>query len=178
MVSSWFMIILASVFKCLFFAHHCTDPCPDGWVVGPNKARCFYHVAKPQSWNDSETHCYLCGGHLASLLSLPELHFAQSLCGDSCWVGGRRTNSTAGYEWGWSDKSIWNESMFPSLINPTNCTGSFCNTKDAGVKCTIMTNYSDSLMSDTCDKLNASVCVLDIGKSCVNDSQILSFFPF
>ncbi|KAK4266062.1 hypothetical protein QN277_027035 [Acacia crassicarpa] len=141
-------------------------PCPAGWVVGPNKARCFYHVGKPQSWNDSETHCNKCGGHLASLISLPELHFAQSLCGDSCWVGGRRINSTAGYEWVWSDKSLWNESMLPLMLDQTNCTGLFCNTTGAVNTCTIMTNHSDSLVSDTCDKLNASMCVFDIDKKC------------
>ncbi|XP_054805915.1 C-type lectin receptor-like tyrosine-protein kinase At1g52310 isoform X2 [Prosopis cineraria] len=106
------------------------DPCPAGWVVGPDKARCFYHVGRPQSWNDSESHCNKCGGHLASLISLPELHFAQSLCGDSCWVGGRRINSTAGYEWVWSDKSQWNKSMFPLSLDPSSCTGLPCNTKD------------------------------------------------
>lgn len=145
-----------------------TEPCPAGWVIGPDRAKCFYRVGKSQSWNDSESCCNVYGGHLASLVSLPELHFAQSLCGGSfnnCWVGGRRINSTAGYEWAWSDNSLWNISMFPMTLDPSSCTGSSCNMKNLINLCTIMTNHSNSLMSDGCDHPHASVCVVDIGMS-------------
>lgn len=150
-----------------------TEPCPTGWVVAPNKAKCFYHVRKLQSWNDSEACCNKYGGHLASLRSLPELHFAQSICGEifnNCWVGGRRFNSAAGYKWTWSDNSQWNESLFPLALDTSNCTGLSCPMKSTVNLCTRMTNHSNSLMSDSCNNPLASVCVLDTGVSLLYNS--------
>ncbi|XP_057429629.1 C-type lectin receptor-like tyrosine-protein kinase At1g52310 [Lotus japonicus] len=143
-------------------------PCPIGWVIDPNnKTRCFLHVESPQSWNDSETCCDKYGGHLASLTSLQELHFAQSLCGESinsCWIGGRRLNSTGGFQWMWSDNSQWNKSMFP-LVNCTG-TGLSCHVNSTYNLCTVVTNNSKSLISERCDNPHASLCILEIDTKC------------
>ncbi|XP_061354991.1 C-type lectin receptor-like tyrosine-protein kinase At1g52310 isoform X2 [Gastrolobium bilobum] len=144
-------------------------PCPTGWVIDPNKTKCILHVGRPQSWNDSETCCNKYGGHLASLTSLAELHFAQSLCGESinsCWIGGRRLNSTANYQWMWSDNSQWNNSIFPLADVLPNCTGTRCHMYSTDNLCTVMTNNSKSLMSERCDNPHASLCVLDMDMKC------------
>lgn len=144
----------------------CTELCPTGWVIDTNKTKCFLHVGRSQSWNESETCCNIYGGHLASLTSLQELHFAQSLCGESinsCWIGGRRLNTTAGYEWVWSDNSQLNSSIFPLADVPSNCTQLSCHINYTNNLCTLMIN-SSSLMSERCDNPHSSVCVLDIGK--------------
>ncbi|KAK7328732.1 hypothetical protein VNO77_22849 [Canavalia gladiata] len=144
-------------------------PCPSGWVTDPNKTKCFLHNGSPQSWNDSENCCNKYGGHLVSLTSLQELQFAQSLCGESinsCWIGGR-LNSTAGYQWIWSDNSQWNKSMFPFVDVPPNCTETgLCHKNSADNLCTVMTNSSRSLMSERCDNPHASLCILDIDTKC------------
>ncbi|PNX92815.1 c-type lectin receptor-like tyrosine-protein kinase, partial [Trifolium pratense] len=147
-------------------------PCPNGWVMDPNKTKCFLHVGRPQSWNDSETCCNKYGGHLASLASLQELHFAQSLCGESinsCWIGGRRLNNTiSGFQWTWSDNSQWNKSMFPLANVPLNCTGTgqSCVRNITENVCSVMTNNSKSLISERCDNPHASLCILDIDAKC------------
>ncbi|GAU49361.1 hypothetical protein TSUD_375500 [Trifolium subterraneum] len=147
-------------------------PCPNGWVMDPNKTKCFLHVGRPQSWNDSETCCNKYGGHLASLSSLQELHFAQSLCGESinsCWIGGRRLNNTiSGFQWTWSDNSQWNKSMFPLANVPLNCTGTgqSCLRNITENVCSVMTNNSKSLISERCDNPHASLCILDIDAKC------------
>ncbi|XP_027336722.1 C-type lectin receptor-like tyrosine-protein kinase At1g52310 [Abrus precatorius] len=145
--------------------------CPSGWVIDLNKTKCFLHVGRPQSWNDSETCCSKYGGHLVSLTLLQELQFAQSLCGksiNSCWIGGRRLKSTAGYQWLWSDNSQWNKSIFPLDDFPPNCTGTAlsCHRNNTDNLCTVMTNNSKSLMSERCDNPHASLCVLDIATKC------------
>ncbi|KAI4335175.1 hypothetical protein L6164_013845 [Bauhinia variegata] len=142
-------------------------PCPFGWVICPNKTKCYRHVGIPQSWNESEACCSKYGGHLAALLSLQELSFAQSLCNvtaNSCWVGGRRLNSTASHGWTWSDNSQWNESMFPLASVQSSCSGLSCHMNNSE-QCAIINN-SRSVMSDRCDNSHASICVLDIGKRC------------
>lgn len=150
------------------FSSSCAAPCPTGWVTDPNKTKCFLHVGRPQSWNDSETCCNKYGGHLASLTSLQELHFAQSLCGESinsCWIGGRRLNSTSGFQWIWSDNSQWNKSIFPLADVPLNCNGTklSCLRNSTNNLCTVLTNISESLMIERCDNPHASLCILDIG---------------
>ncbi|KAL1326132.1 hypothetical protein HN51_036168 [Arachis hypogaea] len=143
-------------------------PCPTGWVIDPNKTKCFLHVGRPQSWNDSETCCNKYGGHLASLVSVQELQFAQSLCGEyinNCWIGGRNLNSTTGYQWMWSDNSQWNQSLFPLTDVPTNCKPS-CRVNRTNDLCALMTNNSKSLSSERCDNPHSFVCVLDIGRKC------------
>ncbi|KAL5068829.1 hypothetical protein RYX36_019716 [Vicia faba] len=147
-------------------------PCPNGWVMDPNKTKCFLHVGRPQSWNDSETCCNKYGGHLASLSSVQEQHFAQSLCGESinsCWIGGRLLNSTiTGFQWTWSDNSEWNKSIFPLANVPLNCTGTgrSCLRNSTSNLCAVMTNNSKSLMSERCDNPHASLCILDIDTKC------------
>ncbi|KAL9314597.1 hypothetical protein ACSQ67_020049 [Phaseolus vulgaris] len=145
-------------------------PCPIGWVMAPNKTKCFLHVGRPQSWNDSETCCSKYGGHLASLTSLQELQFAQSLCGESvnsCWIGGQRFNTTAGYQWMWSDNSPGNNSIFPLEDVFPHCNGTelSCHKNSTDNLCTVMTNNSNSLMSERCDNPHSSLCILDIGAS-------------
>ncbi|KAJ1439958.1 Tyrosine-protein kinase, active site [Sesbania bispinosa] len=149
---------------------HAQAPCPNGWVIDPNKTKCFLHLGRPQSWNDSETCCSKYGGHLASLKSLQELHFAQSLCGESinsCWIGGR-VNSTAGFQWIWSDNSQWNNSIFRLADVPANCTGNglSCHRNNTDNLCTVMTNNSKSLIGERCDNPHASLCILDIDMKC------------
>lgn len=137
--------------------------------MDPNKTKCFLHVGRPQSWNDSETCCNKYGGHLASLASLQELHFAQSLCGESinsCWIGGRRLNNTiSGFQWTWSDDSQWNKSLFPLANVPLNCTetGQSCLRNITEYLCAVMSNNSKSLLSERCDNPHASLCILDLG---------------
>jgi len=136
--------------------------------MAPNKTKCFLHVGRPQSWNDSETCCSKYGGHLASLTSLQELQFAQRLCGESvnsCWIGGQRCNTTAGYQWMWSDNSPGNNSIFPLEDVPPHCNGTepSCHRNSTDNLCTVMTNNSNSLMSERCDNLHSSLCILDIG---------------
>lgn len=153
------------------FNRDTTVTCPIGWVMDPNKTKCFLHVGRLQSWNDSETCCSKYGGHLVSLTSLQELQFAQSLCGDSknsCWIGGQKLNSTSGYQWMWSDNSQWNNSILSVDDVPPHCngTGPTCNTNSTDNLCTAMTNNSNSLMSERCDNLHASLCILDIDTKC------------
>lgn len=137
--------------------------------MDPNKTKCFLHVGRPQSWNDSETCCNKYGGHLASLSSVLEQNFAQSLCGESinsCWIGGRLLNSTiSGFQWTWSDNSQWNKSIFPLANVPLNCTGTgrSCLRNSTANLCAVMTNNSKSLMSERCDNPHASLCILDLG---------------
>lgn len=151
------------------FPSSCAAPCPNGWVMDPNKTKCFLHVGRPQSWNDSETCCNKYGGHLASLSSVQEQHFAQSLCGESinsCWIGGRLLNNTiSGFQWTWSDNSQWNKSIFPLANVPLNCTGTgrSCLRNSTANLCAVVTNNSKSLVSERCDNPHASLCILDLG---------------
>lgn len=143
-------------------------PCPIGWIMDPNKTKCFLHVGRPQSWNDSETCCSKYGGHLVSLTSLPELQFAQGLCSESinsCWVGGQRVNATAGNQWMWSDNSPWNNSIFSMVEVPPHCngTGPSCHRNSTDNLCTVVTNNSNSLTTERCNNPHASLCILDIG---------------
>ena len=136
--------------------------------MDPNKTKCFLHVGRPQSWNDSETCCSKYGGHLVSLTSLQELQFAQSLCGESinsCWIGGQRLNSTAGYQWMWSNNSPWNNSIFSMVNVPPHCngTGPSCHRNSTDNLCTVVTNNSNSLITERCNNPHASLCILDIG---------------
>lgn len=152
----------------IIFSFSCAAPCPNGWVIDPNKTKCFLHVGRPQSWNDSETCCSKYGGHLASLASLQELHFAQSLCGESinsCWIGGKRHNNASGFQWMWSDNSQWNKSIFPLANVQLNCTGTglSCNWNSTDNLCTAMSNNSKFLMSERCGNPHASLCILDLG---------------
>ncbi|XP_004488122.1 C-type lectin receptor-like tyrosine-protein kinase At1g52310 [Cicer arietinum] len=154
-----------------FDASHTKAPCPNGWVIDPNKTKCFLHVGRPQSWNDSETCCSKYGGHLASLASLQELHFAQSLCGESinsCWIGGKRHNNASGFQWMWSDNSQWNKSIFPLANVQLNCTGTglSCNWNSTDNLCTAMSNNSKFLMSERCGNPHASLCILDLDTKC------------
>lgn len=102
------------------------------------------------------------------MASLQELNFAQSLCGESinsCWIGGRRQNSTSGFQWRWSDNSQWNKSIFPLTDVLLNCTGIglSCLRNSTDNLCTVMTNNSKSLMIERCDNPHASLCILDLG---------------
>ncbi|MED6121671.1 hypothetical protein PIB30_032326 [Stylosanthes scabra] len=144
-------------------------PCPTDWVIDRNKTKCFLHVGRPQSWNESETCCNKYGGHLASLASVQELQFAQNLCGESinsCWIGGRSINSTTGYQWMWSDNSQWNQSIFPLTDVPSNCIQPSCSVNRTNGLCAVVTNNSKSLLSERCDNPHSSVCVLDIDRKC------------
>ncbi|XP_019417606.1 PREDICTED: C-type lectin receptor-like tyrosine-protein kinase At1g52310 [Lupinus angustifolius] len=150
------------------FRRHTKELCPTGWVIDPNKTKCFLHVGRSKSWNESETCCNIYGGHLASLKSLQELHFAQSLCNgstNSCWIGGRRVNYTASYEWAWSDNSQWNSSIFHLSNFSSNCTLHSCYMNYTDNLCTLMTN-SSALVGERCNNPHSSVCVLDIDTKC------------
>jgi hypothetical protein len=155
----------AIMLKCFIFL--CTAPCPDGWVVGPNKSKCFGYMRIPQSWNESETLCKDYGGHLAALTSFQELSFAHSLCAkvaSSCWIGGRGINSTIGIGWKWSDNtSYWNESIFSGAIVQSNCSSLSCHVNNSFDLCTLVTNGSTSLVSEKCNTSHAFICMLDIG---------------
>ncbi|XP_059452256.1 C-type lectin receptor-like tyrosine-protein kinase At1g52310 isoform X2 [Corylus avellana] len=145
-------------------------PCPNGWVIGPNKSKCFGYTRSPQSWNESETLCKGYGGHLAALTSFQELSFAHSLCGEvanSCWVGGRVINSTIGVGWKWSDNtSYWNESIFPDATAQSNCSSLSCHINNSFDLCTLVNNGSASLVSEKCNTSHTFLCMLDIGSKC------------
>lgn len=145
-------------------------PCPTGWVIGPNKSKCFRYMGSRQSWNESEILCKSYSGHLAALASFQELNFARNLCDeavDGCWVGGRVVNSSIGFRWKWSDNtSYWNGSIFPEAPLPSNCTGLSCHTNNSSDLCTLVANGSTSFSSERCNTSHVFICMLDIGNIC------------
>lgn len=145
-------------------------PCPTGWVIGPNKSKCFRYMGSRQSWNESEILCKSYSGHLAALASFQELNFARNLCDeavDGCWVGGRVVNSSIGFRWKWSDNtSYWNGSIFSEAPLPSNCTGLSCHTNNSSDLCTLVANGSTSFSSERCNTSHVFICMLDIGNIC------------
>ncbi|XP_062153863.1 C-type lectin receptor-like tyrosine-protein kinase At1g52310 isoform X2 [Alnus glutinosa] len=144
--------------------------CPNGWVIGLNKSKCFGYMRSSQSWNESETLCKGYGGHLLALTSFQELSFARSLCGEvakGCWIGGRGINSTIGSGWKWSDNTYyWNASIFPDATVQSNCSSLSCHINNSFDLCTLVTNGSASLVSEKCNMSHAFICMIDIGSIC------------
>lgn len=144
-----------------------TALCPAGWIVGPNKNRCFQYVGSSLSWDKSESFCKDIHGHLAALTSVQELSFAQKLCTDTvngCWVGGRDFNSTNGFGWKWSDNiSRWNESVFPGAPSQFNCTNVSCHNINPIDSCTLVTNGHAALVGERCNTSHEFICMLNIG---------------
>ncbi|XP_021300197.1 C-type lectin receptor-like tyrosine-protein kinase At1g52310 isoform X1 [Herrania umbratica] len=133
--------------------------CPSGWVIGPNKTKCFGYNDSFQSWDESESYCKQYHGHLPALTSFEELRFAQVTCGqivNGCWVGGRVSNFNVSFGWKWSDNtSLWNESI---LGSPTiNASVDFC---------TLVKNESATLVSERCNASHAFLCMVDIEDKC------------
>jgi hypothetical protein len=170
-VMCWFLFMaslnfaLAIMLKCFIFL--CTASCPNGWVIGLNKSKCFGYMRSSQSWNESETLCKGYGGHLLALTSFQELSFARSLCGEvakGCWIGGRGINSTIGSGWKWSDNtSYWNASIFPDATVQSNCSSLSCHVNNSFDLCTLVTNGSASLVGEKCNMSHAFICMIDIG---------------
>lgn len=149
-------------------------PCPSGWVIGPDKSKCFRYTRSPLSWNESEALCEGYRGHLAALTSLEELSFARGICREvvnGCWVGGRGINSTIGFGWKWSDNtSHWNDSIFSVQ---SNCTGFACHTNNSVGLCTLLINGSTSAISERCNMSHAYICKIDIGRYFFFLSQVV-----
>ncbi|MFQ6622266.1 hypothetical protein Gotur_001668 [Gossypium turneri] len=145
------------------------EECPSGWVLAPNKTKCFGYNESLESWDESEIHCKRYHGHLAALTSLEELNFAQHLCGQSvngCWVGGRVSNSTISSGWKWSDNtSIWNESVLRSSAQSI-CPKSSCFVNNSVDLCTLVKNGSEPLVSKRCNASHAFLCMVDIEDKC------------
>ncbi|KAK9267729.1 hypothetical protein L1049_010162 [Liquidambar formosana] len=145
-------------------------PCPSGWVISPNKSKCFGYNGSSQSWDDSETQCKGYGGHLAALTSSQELSFVRNLCGETingCWVGGRGINSTVGFGWKWSDSTLqWNESIFPGLPSISSCSNLSCRSNNSVDSCTLVTNGKTFLVGERCNMSHAFICMLDIENKC------------
>lgn len=144
-------------------------PCPSYWVIDPSKSKCFRYMAEFMSWDQSESYCRGYDGHLAALETTQELSFAQKVCNGSingCWVGGRSINSTV-VGWKWSDNtSLWNESIFPSLSFPSNCTKTSCHISNS---CTLVSNGNNSLMTEKCNASHAFICMVNIENKCYHN---------
>ncbi|MBA0642288.1 hypothetical protein Goklo_026708 [Gossypium klotzschianum] len=145
------------------------EECPSGWVLAPNKTKCFGYNESLESWDESEIHCKRYHGHLAALTSFEELNFAQHLCGQSvngCWVGGRVSNSTISSGWKWSDNtSVWNESVLRSSAQSI-CPKSSCFVNNSVDLCTLVKNGSEPLVSKRCNASHAFLCMVDIEDKC------------
>ncbi|KAH1122134.1 hypothetical protein J1N35_005294 [Gossypium stocksii] len=145
------------------------EECPSGWVLAPNKVKCFGYYESSESWDESEIHCKRYHGHLAALTSFEELNFAQHLCGQSvngCWVGGRVSNSTISSGWKWSDNtSVWNESALRSSAQSI-CPKSSCFVNNSIDLCTLVKNGSEPLVSKRCNASRAFLCMVDIEDKC------------
>ncbi|XP_016711496.1 C-type lectin receptor-like tyrosine-protein kinase At1g52310 isoform X2 [Gossypium hirsutum] len=143
--------------------------CPSGWVLAPNKTKCFGYNESLESWDESEIHCKRYHGHLAALTSFEELNFAQHLCGQSvngCWVGGRVSNSTISSGWKWSDNtSVWNESVLRSSAQSI-CPKSSCIVNNSVDLCTLVKNGSEPFVSKRCNASRAFLCMVDIEDKC------------
>lgn len=165
--------MLTNILKLIFFG--LTAWCPSGWDISPNKSKCLKLVGKFQSWDESETHCKNYGGHLAALTSSQELDFVHKLCGQTvngCWVGGRGTNSTVGFNWKWSDNaSNWNESIFARELSPSNCSHWLCHSNTSVDSCTLV-NGTAYVVAERCNSSHAFICMLDIGMPLPNSSGL------
>lgn len=144
--------------------------CPAGWIMSPNKNKCFQYVASAFTWESSEDFCNDNHGHLAALTSVLELSFAQNLCTDTfhgCWVGGRDLNSTVGFGWKWSDNMTrWNESVFPGAPNRFSCSSASCHDINLTDSCTLVTNGHAALVGERCNTSHKFICMLDIENKC------------
>ncbi|KAM2123871.1 hypothetical protein ACFX1Q_014523 [Malus domestica] len=144
------------------------EPCPAGWILGPNRRKCFGYTRSPQPWNESETHCKSYNGNLAAFKTSQELAFAQNLCASSgCWVGGRGVNSTIGLGWNWSDNTLyWNGSLFHVQPLQSICSNISCHTNSSVNVCILVTNRSTSLLAESCNTSHAFICMVDLGNRC------------
>ncbi|KAM1184285.1 hypothetical protein ACFX15_013272 [Malus domestica] len=144
------------------------EPCPAGWILGPNRRKCFGYTRSPQPWNESETLCKSYNGNLAAFKTSQELAFAQNLCASSgCWVGGRGVNSTIGLGWNWSDNTLyWNGSLFHVQPLQSICSNISCHTNSSVDVCILVTNRSTSLLAERCNTSHAFICMVDLGNRC------------
>ncbi|KAG6499428.1 C-type lectin receptor-like tyrosine-protein kinase At1g52310 [Zingiber officinale] len=144
--------------------------CPDGWLVSPSKDKCFMHMASSVPWVQSETACQSYNGHLASLTSVGELNFTQSLCVGSiggCWVGGRGYNSSLEFVWKWFDNmSRWNESVFSSKPSHINCSSDSCNGISLPDLCTLIPNSRVALVAESCNTSHEYICMVARENQC------------
>uniref|UniRef100_A0A7N0ZVX8 C-type lectin receptor-like tyrosine-protein kinase At1g52310 n=1 Tax=Kalanchoe fedtschenkoi TaxID=63787 RepID=A0A7N0ZVX8_KALFE len=144
--------------------------CLAGWVISPNKSKCFKYVGSLLSWNYSESHCKVEGGHLAALVSSQDLSFVRKLCSRSesgCWVGGRgRLGSTGNWAWDWSDrKSKWNESVVVKVPSISKCPKQPC-FSNATEFCAFISNGSLALSGEVCTNSHAYVCMRNVENKC------------
>lgn len=146
---------------------HKAPPCHSGWVISPNKSKCFGFIGSSRSWDESESQCKANGGHLAALTSSQELNFARKLCGENvngCWVGGR---NAVGFGWKWSDNtSQWNDSIFAGGPSLSNCTNFSCHVNTSVDLCTLVTNRPTIFVGERCNASHAFICMHGIEKKC------------
>ncbi|KAJ0017946.1 hypothetical protein Pint_12074 [Pistacia integerrima] len=145
-------------------------PCPSGWVISPDKSKCFRYIGGNQSWDQSEIQCKDLGGHLAALTSYEELNSVQKLCGETsngCWTGGRGINTTVGLNWKWSDNvTQWNESVSLRGSLHSSCTNFPCHVNASVDLCILVTNGSTSLVVERCSASHASICMINFENKC------------
>ncbi|XP_041730341.1 ladderlectin-like [Coregonus clupeaformis] len=84
--------------------------CPHGWHR--YRTRCYHYVPLVTTWPKAERKCLLLGGNLASVHSLPQYHFLQSVIKNSAkkaqrtWIGAN--DAVMEGLWLWSDGSSFN----------------------------------------------------------------------
>ncbi|CAM8947241.1 unnamed protein product [Rhodiola kirilowii] len=144
--------------------------CLAGWVINPNKSKCFKYVGGLHSWNYSDSHCKGEGGHLAALTSSQDLSFVRSLWNQSeagCWVGGIGRLGAAGLLiWDWTDgESKWNETLLVKQPSVSKCHKKPChgNTSDY---CALLSNASQGLTGEVCTNAHAYICMRDVEHKC------------
>ncbi|KAH8974652.1 hypothetical protein BDL97_01G112900 [Sphagnum fallax] len=111
---------------CLSFSvcfSHCG--CPPGWQEGYKENVCLSLMMNANTWNDSENACKENGGHLASLNSVAEYKYVQSICSSGttggCWVGGEEAESGTGWSWSNCQALHDNDLSWVPKLTPANC---------------------------------------------------------
>ncbi|XP_045569731.1 galactose-specific lectin nattectin-like [Salmo salar] len=84
--------------------------CPPGWPC--DATHCYHYVPVQTTWPEAERKCLLLGGNLASVHSLPQYRFLQSVISNSTgkvqrtWIGANDAIKEG--LWLWSDGSRFN----------------------------------------------------------------------
>ncbi|KAK2862823.1 hypothetical protein Q5P01_002356 [Channa striata] len=101
--------------------------CPSGWT--DFNGRCFLYVATKMTWADAERNCLSRGGNLASVHSVDEYQFIQTMIRNLTgsypvtWLGG--TDAQQEGSWFWSDGTAF-EFTYWSQEQPDNHRSAHC----------------------------------------------------
>lgn len=142
--------------------------CPSDWILNPSKTKCFGYIENSMSWESSQTKCNAYGGNLAALASVDEVSSVQNQCVDmanGCWVGGRGSNNTTGFQWEWVNNTYpWNNSFTVRAPLGSSCTNFSCYNSDE--LCLLISNGTTSLAAEVCNISHPSICMIIIGNKC------------